>query len=443
MAVRAPWRPTARRSPGDLEHEEDRRLAALAADGDEAAFEAIFERHHRGLLTFSRHLLGSQEEAEDALQHTFTAAYRRLVEDGPPDHLRAWLYASARNRCYSMLRARRELPQDSLPEAAVWVPEEVEHRSDLRDLLSDLERLPDDQRSALVLAEIEDLGHAEVAEVLGCPPNKVRALVFQARTTLGGWREARSISCRDVREELAVARGPELRRAGLTRHLAVCPDCTAFREDVDEQRRRVALLLPPVPIAIALKEGMLEAAVGGVAGGAATAGAAGGAAAGGGVASAVKIGAAALVIGGAGVAGFGGLRGGGEKDTSREPKPAPAVEEPQASGAPAQPSGGQGAAKKKKGQAKKRLTARERAGQAGPTESVEESTAPAQVSPAGGVPQAPSVSAPPVTSQPAPSPKPAPPPEAGLEADVPPTPVTPSEGEIRSAPPADPTEPVP
>ncbi len=437
MAVRAPWRPTARRSPGDLEHEEDRRLAALAADGDEAAFEAIFERHHRGLLTFSRHLLGSQEEAEDALQHTFTAAHRRLVEHGPPDHLRAWLYASARNRCYSMLRARRELPQDGLPEAAVWMPEEVERRSDLRDLLSDIERLPDDQRSALVLAEIEDLGHAEVAEVIGCPPDKVRSLVFQARTTLGGWREARSISCRDVREELAIARGPELRRAWLTRHLAVCPDCAAFREDVADQRRRVALLLPPVPIALALKEGMLEAAVGGLAGGAAAAGA-GGAAAGGGIATAVKVGAAALVIGGAGVAGFESLRGDGNKGsapTPTESNSAPAVEEPQASGT-AQPSGGQGATTKKK-RTNKRLTARERTEQPGATESVEESTAPAQVNPAGAVPEPPPVPAP------KPAPKPAPPPEAGLEADVPPTPVTPSEGEIRAAPPAEPTDLVP
>jgi DNA-directed RNA polymerase specialized sigma24 family protein len=73
----------------------DRELAALAAAGDEEAFEAIFERHHSGLLSLCRHLLGSPEEAEDAVQHTFAAAYRQLVEREPPEHLRAWLYTTA------------------------------------------------------------------------------------------------------------------------------------------------------------------------------------------------------------------------------------------------------------------------------------------------------------------------------------------------------------
>ena len=305
--MRTPWRPTARRSPGNLEHEEDRRLAALAADGDEAAFEAIFERHHRGLLTFSRHLLGSQEEAEDALQHTFAAAFRQLSEHGPPEHLRAWLYATTRNRCYSMLRSRRELPEGGhVPEGVAWLPDEVERRNDLRDLLADIERLPHDQRVALVLAEIEDLDHAEVAEVLGCPREKVRALVFQARTTLGGWREARALPCREVRHELATARGGQLRRAHLRRHLSVCRDCTSFREDVNQQRRSVALLLPPVPLVLALKEGLLGTAVAGAAGAGGGA-AGGGAAAGGAVGGAAEAAAgAAEVAGGAAAGGAGG-----------------------------------------------------------------------------------------------------------------------------------------
>jgi RNA polymerase sigma factor (sigma-70 family) len=188
MAVRTPWKAPARRPPSELEREEDHRLATLASEGDEAAFEAIFERHHRGLLTLSRHMLGSREEAEDALQHTFAAAYRQLTENGPPEHLRAWLYATARNRCSSILRARRELPHGDVPTATAWLPDEVERRNDLRDLLEDIERLPEDQRVALVLAELEDLEHAEIAEVLGCKRDKVRSLVFQARATLGGWR---------------------------------------------------------------------------------------------------------------------------------------------------------------------------------------------------------------------------------------------------------------
>ena len=231
----------------DLWRAEDRRLAALAAAGDESAFEAIFERHHRGLLSLCRHLLGTLEEAEDAVQHTFAAAFRQLVQHEPPKHLRAWLYATARNRCVDLLRARRELPADRPPTSTAGLSEEVERRSDLRELVDDLGRLPEDQRAALVLSELEELGHAEVAEVLGCPPKKVRALVYQARSSLSGWREARALPCRDVRQELAVARGAALRQGHLRRHLKVCPQCAAFRRDMDRQRRRVALVLPVLP----------------------------------------------------------------------------------------------------------------------------------------------------------------------------------------------------
>jgi RNA polymerase sigma factor (sigma-70 family) len=318
-----------------LSRASDRRLAALAAAGEESAFEAIFERHHRGLLSFCRHLLGSPEEAEDVLQHTFAAAFRQLVEREPPDHLRAWLYTTARNRCLDVLRARREQPTDPAPVSTAGLSEEVERRNDLRELVDDIGKLPEDQRAALVMSEIEELGHAEVAEVLGCPRDKVRALVYQARSSLAAWREARALPCREVRQELAVARGGALRRRHLRRHLNLCRECAAFREDMDRQRRGLALVLPVLP-AIGLTERVMEAAWGAAsAGGSAAAGGAavggggaasgGGAAGGGGLAgllgaTAIKIGAAALVLGG-GAATFVGVsdRGAGEPVELGEP----------------------------------------------------------------------------------------------------------------------------
>jgi RNA polymerase sigma factor (sigma-70 family) len=478
MAVHTPWKAPLRRAPAELEREEDHRLATLASEGDEVAFEAIFERHHRGLLTLSRHMLGSREEAEDALQHTFAAAYRQLTRNGPPEHMRAWLYATARNRCSSVLRARRELPHGDVPAATAWLPDEVERRNDLRELVNDIQRLPEDQRVALVLAELEDLDHAEISEVLGCRRDKVRSLVFQARATLGGWREARATPCREVREELATARGPELRRAHLRRHLAVCADCRAFREEVDQQRRRVALLLPPIPISVALKEGMIEAAISGVAGGAAggagaaaggaaadvaggTAGgaagggaaaAAGGAAAGGGIATAVKVGAAALVLGGAGAAGLGGLGAGGEDDASvppPQPEREPAAEQPQRSEAASKPNRNRGGQSKAK--VEKRLRARERAQSAPAGENVKEPASAPQANTAASTPRTPSVQvpsaqtptpqapsppqAPSLPATPAPpqpqaeapiAPEPQPPPdETGVEISVGPPPVEP------------------
>jgi RNA polymerase sigma factor (sigma-70 family) len=81
---------------------------ARVRPGDERAFELVFDRYHRGLLAFCRHMVGTTEEAEDVLQHTFMAAYRALRTSDRPIRLKAWLYTIARNRCLSVLRARRE-----------------------------------------------------------------------------------------------------------------------------------------------------------------------------------------------------------------------------------------------------------------------------------------------------------------------------------------------
>ena len=83
----------------------DERLVDALRRGDESAFEAIYDRHHRPLLGFCRHMLGSHEEAEDALQRVFVAAHRHLRETSAHVNLKPWLYTIARNRCLSMLRA--------------------------------------------------------------------------------------------------------------------------------------------------------------------------------------------------------------------------------------------------------------------------------------------------------------------------------------------------
>src|SRR5215210_3780583 len=123
----------ARVPPAVLRMLPDDRLAAMVRAGSEPAFEAIFDRHHRTVLAFCRHMVGSTEEAEDAVQHTFLAAYRQLRHGEDPVHLRPWLYTVARNRCLSMLRARRDRPLDAGEEPATEnLASAVQHREDLR-----------------------------------------------------------------------------------------------------------------------------------------------------------------------------------------------------------------------------------------------------------------------------------------------------------------------
>ena len=243
-----------------------KRLLALAGDdklveqirrGSEAAFEVAFERHGAGILAFCRHMLGSLEEAEDAVQHTFAAAFRELQGGGQRKlALKPWLYAIARNRCVSLLRSRREHPTEELHMSTAGLAEQVERRAELRDLLRDLRELPEDQREALLLSEAGDLSHAELAQVLGCEVARVKALVFRARGGVIRRRAARQTPCAEIREQLANLRGGSLRRNELRHHLRECAGCRAYREKVRQQRRMLAAALPVVP-SLSLKSSVL------------------------------------------------------------------------------------------------------------------------------------------------------------------------------------------
>lgn len=308
----------------------DDRLVEQVRRGNDAAFEVLFDRHHRGILSFCRHMLASPEEAEDAVQHTFIQAYESIRRSGRELKLKAWLYAIARNRCLSVLRARREQAAelDDIPTAGL--SDAVQRRADLRDMLSDIRELPEDQRAALVLSEIGDLSHAEIATVVGCEASKVKSLVFQARSSLIETRNARDVPCHEIREQLATATGGALRRGPLRRHLKQCDGCAEFRKSVMKQRRAMAALIPVVP-SVALKQGALAAV--GIGGGASAA--AGGGMAGGGIASALgttTAGKAAAVLAMAGVAVGGGAV---VTQTISQGRPAPSTAAPASQSAPA------------------------------------------------------------------------------------------------------------
>lgn len=268
MEARAVPREAAAGSPGLiaprlLRAATDARLVALVRQGQEAAFEAIYDRYHRPILSFSRHMLGDQEEAADAVQHTFAAAYTAITDSDKPLLLRPWLFTIARNRCYSVLRTRREQPAGELIEPATeGLAAQVQRREDLRQLLVDMRELPDEQRAALVMAELGALNHNEIGSALGVPAGKVKALVFQARESLLASRSARDTDCSEIRRELASARGAALRRANLRRHLRECQGCREYRRAVQRQRRQLAAILP-VAAPAALKESVLGSTIGG------------------------------------------------------------------------------------------------------------------------------------------------------------------------------------
>src|SRR5829696_10580516 len=102
-----------RRSPL-LKLQGDEKLVALIRDGNEHAFEALFERYHTRLLAFCRHMLRSTEDAEDVLQEVFVKAHAAMLADERPINVRPWLYRIARNRCLNHLRRPVPEGQDSM-----------------------------------------------------------------------------------------------------------------------------------------------------------------------------------------------------------------------------------------------------------------------------------------------------------------------------------------
>ena len=301
----------------DFRHRVDRRSIAAQADealvadvraGDDGAFEAIYDRYARGVLAFCVHMLGNNEAAEDALQLTFVSAYRALRAGDNDISLRAWLYTIARNRCLSELRSRRDA--DAVDALALERPfpdglaDQVQRREELREMVEDMQRLPADQRAALVLFELGDHSHHEIAAVLGVRREKVKALIFQAREGLLRGRHARNRPCLEIREQLATV-DEKIPSRGMTRaHIERCPSCAAFEHEVRRQRVALALILPVIPAA-ELKTSVLGSALGGT--GAAAVGGSGAVGGGGGALVAGGTTAAGGATGTGGVGGIGAV----------------------------------------------------------------------------------------------------------------------------------------
>jgi RNA polymerase sigma factor (sigma-70 family) len=231
----------------------DRALAARAGRGDEQAFAELYDRHASGLLAFATQYVGDRAAAEDVVQQTFMSAYRVLSEGTELAHPRAWLYHVTRNNALMAVRDRGPASVDAdlaadLQDRAAAVPVQVERREALQAVVRDIVALPDEQRAALALYELGDLSQAEIAEALGCKPARVKALVFQARSSLVTRREARDASCETVREKLATFHGGALNNRLIRHHLRGCEACRAYRDELRDQRRRLALLLPILPM---------------------------------------------------------------------------------------------------------------------------------------------------------------------------------------------------
>jgi RNA polymerase sigma factor (sigma-70 family) len=230
----------------------DDQLVALFRAGNETAFGVIHDRYRQRLFAYTRQMLaGSKQDAEDALQDVFLRAYGALRADDRPVTLRAWLYRVAHNRCIDQLRRVTPAPADVLDVSRTPLHDplaEAERREDLRRLVDDVRRLPEQQRSALLMRELEGLSYSELGAALGVTIPAVKSLLVRARIGLAEAVEARDAACGEVRADLASAHGRGVRSSGLARrHMRDCPGCRDYRHQLRHARRSFAALSPAAP----------------------------------------------------------------------------------------------------------------------------------------------------------------------------------------------------
>jgi RNA polymerase sigma factor (sigma-70 family) len=278
---------------------------ALFRAGHEEAFRAIHDRFHQRLFAYTRQMLpGSRQDAEDALQDIFVRAYSGLRANDRELSLRAWLYRVAHNRCVDELR--RPLPPTPEVLGILRPPShdptvQAEQRESLRRLIEDVRRLPDQQRSALLMRELGGMAYADVSGALGVSVPAVKSLLVRARIGLAQALEARDTACCEIREELILAHDRGVRPSGLARrHMHDCSGCRAFRGQMRGVSRQFAALAPTLgPIGVIAN--LLGLGGGGGAGAAAASGAGGGvAAAGGAVGTGGAVASAGVLAGGVG-----------------------------------------------------------------------------------------------------------------------------------------------
>ncbi len=172
------------------EHEADDAGSGLEIDysDPEAAIEVLHREYASRLFAYALSMLRNREDAEDAVQTTFMNAYNSLVDGRVPRQEASWLFRISRNVCLNRIRTHTRKPAGSLEGIDVASSRGVEDQLDQHlhavALRTALERLPEQQRKAIVLRELQGASYAEIADALETTQGAVESLIFRARRQL-------------------------------------------------------------------------------------------------------------------------------------------------------------------------------------------------------------------------------------------------------------------
>ncbi|AZR73789.1 hypothetical protein BBF96_10565 [Anoxybacter fermentans] len=183
----------------------DKELIEMFKKGEEKAFEEIVRRYQKKVYNTIYRILGNPEDANDLAQEVFIRVYRKLHLFQGKASFSTWLFTITSNLCRDELRKRQrrlkirslsepirykdgEIEQEILDES--MTPERISINRELRDeIQAVIDKLPDEQKEAIVLREFQGFSYEEIAEIVGVALGTVKSRISRAR--------------RNIREELS------------------------------------------------------------------------------------------------------------------------------------------------------------------------------------------------------------------------------------------------
>jgi RNA polymerase sigma-70 factor (ECF subfamily) len=170
-------------------------LVIRAQSGETGAFERLMERHESLVLRTALRMLGDRDDALDAAQEVFVRLYRSLKQVDPARPLEPWLYRTTLNACHDLAKKRKRWSiTDSAirPESTTDGTEKrLDAESAMQVIEEGLRHLPDRERAAITLRDIEGLDTRQVASIMHVGESTVRSLISKARVNLRRFREKR------------------------------------------------------------------------------------------------------------------------------------------------------------------------------------------------------------------------------------------------------------
>jgi RNA polymerase sigma-70 factor (ECF subfamily) len=169
--------------PGARETRDDTSLLRAHAAGDPDAFSELVRRHRDRLWAVALRTLGDREEAADALQDALLSAFRAANNFRGDSAVTTWMHRIVVNSCLDRIRRRQARPTVPLPETDV-TPAPATDRDTAMDVRQALQRLPVEQRAALVLVDVQGYAVAEAAVILGVAEGTIKSRCARGRARL-------------------------------------------------------------------------------------------------------------------------------------------------------------------------------------------------------------------------------------------------------------------